>query len=105
MTSARSTASTEGVAGRTGARICERRLKRGLRQADLARACGISPSYLNLIEHDRRRIGGTLLIEMAQALGTDPSTLAHGAGAALRGGVARGRGGGPGARLRGRAGP
>lgn len=69
--------------GCTGARIRERRAERGMRQADLARACGISPSYLNLIEHDRRRIGGALLLEIARVLGTDPATLAHGAGAAL----------------------
>ena len=42
----------------TGNRIRERRLVLGMKQADLAEAVGISASYLNLIEHNRRRIGG-----------------------------------------------
>jgi predicted transcriptional regulator len=39
-----------------------------MRQADLARAAGISPSYLNLIEHNRRRIAGGVLARIAGAL-------------------------------------
>ena len=39
-----------------GSRIRERRLALGLRQADVALRAGISGSYLNLIEHNRRRI-------------------------------------------------
>jgi len=62
----------------TGARIRRRRLDRGLKQADLARACGISPSYLNLIEHDRRRIGGKLLADLAEALEVSPDRLRAG---------------------------
>jgi len=46
----------------TGSRIRERRMIAGVRQADLARRIGISASYLNLIEHNRRRIGGKTLI-------------------------------------------
>lgn len=83
MSTPRAAAAIGSTEGRTGARIRERRIERRLKQADLARACGISPSYLNLIEHDRRRIGGALLIEIARVLGTDPSTLAQGAAAAL----------------------
>ena len=30
----------------TGTRVRERRLRRGLKQADLARAVGVSPAYL-----------------------------------------------------------
>ena len=67
----------------TGSRIRERRAIRGLRQADLARQVGISASYLNLIEHNRRRIGGKLLIDIAQVLGVEPSMLTEGAEAAL----------------------
>ena len=37
-------------------------------QADLARRIGISPSYLNLIEWNKRRIAGSLLRRTAQAL-------------------------------------
>ncbi|GHF49224.1 helix-turn-helix domain-containing protein [Seohaeicola zhoushanensis] len=67
----------------TGTRIRERRSIAGLRQADLARQIGISASYLNLIEHNRRRIGGKLLIDIARVLGVEPSMLTEGAEAAL----------------------
>lgn len=67
----------------TGSRIRERRAIKGLRQADLARKVGISASYLNLIEHNRRRIGGKLLIDIAHVLGVEPSMLTEGAEAAL----------------------
>lgn len=53
----------------TGTRIRERRAMGGLKQSDLARQIGISASYLNLIEHNRRRIGGKLLLDIAAALG------------------------------------
>lgn len=64
---------------RIGARIRAKRGDLGLRQADLARSCGISPSYLNLIEHERRRIGGALLRRIADALDMDPELLSEGA--------------------------
>ncbi len=66
-----------------GTRIRERRIMAGFKQADLARTIGISASYLNLIEHNRRRIGGKLLLDIAAALGVDPSVLTEGAEAAL----------------------
>ncbi len=68
-----------------GTRIRERRQIAGLRQADLARRIGISASYLNLIEHNRRRIGGKVLLRIAEALGVEPSILRDGAEAALLG--------------------
>lgn len=73
------------MAGRTivGSRIRERRIILGLRQVDLARRVGISGSYLNLIEHNRRRIGGKLLVDVAGILGVSPSLLSEGAEAAL----------------------
>lgn len=79
----------------TGSRIRDRRQDRGLRQAELAAAVGISPSYLNLIEHNRRRIAGKLLHDIARELGVEPAMLAAGAEggrvAALRGtGAAQG---------------
>ncbi len=40
----------------TGSRLRERRTALGLRQSDLAERAGISPSYLNLIEHNRRNV-------------------------------------------------
>lgn len=67
----------------TGSRIRERRLVIGMRQADLARQVGISASYLNLIEHNRRRIGGKLLVSLAQSLEVEPSVLTQGAEATL----------------------
>ncbi|PRY94863.1 hypothetical protein BCF33_0465 [Hasllibacter halocynthiae] len=65
--------------GNAGPAIRRRRLALGLKQAELARSCGISPSYLNLIEHGRRRIGGPLLERAARALGVDPGGLEDGA--------------------------
>lgn len=69
--------------GLTGSRIRERRSVAGIRQADLARSLGISASYLNLIEHNRRRIGGKLLLDIARELSVEPSMLTEGAEAAL----------------------
>lgn len=63
----------------TGSRIREKRLDLGIRQATLADAVGISPSYLNLIEHNRRRIGGKLLGDLARALGVEVALLTEGA--------------------------
>ncbi|WP_170761918.1 helix-turn-helix domain-containing protein [Ruegeria lacuscaerulensis] len=67
----------------TGSRIRERRQIAGLRQAELARQVGISASYLNLIEHNRRRIGGKLLVDIAAALVVEPSVLTQGIEATL----------------------
>lgn len=67
----------------TGSRIRERRMMLGHRQADLAKEVGISASYLNLIEHNRRRIGGKLLLAIARSLGVEPSALTEGAEAQL----------------------
>ena len=66
-----------------GTRIRERRVINGLKQSDLARQVGISPSYLNLIEHNRRRIGGKTLIKLADALSVEPTLLSEGAEATL----------------------
>ena len=55
----------------------------GLRQSEVARRAGISASYLNLIEHNRRRIGGKLLLDIAHVLGVEPASLSEGAEAAL----------------------
>lgn len=63
----------------TGSRIRERRTALGLRQSELASQIDISPSYLNLIEHNRRRIAGKLLTRIARALAVDVSVLTQGA--------------------------
>ncbi len=62
-----------------GTRVRERRLALGLRQAEIARAVGISASYLNLIEHNRRRVGADVLAALAIALGVPVAQLAEGA--------------------------
>lgn len=67
----------------TGNRIRERRLVIGLKQSELAERVDISPSYLNLIEHNRRRIGGKLLVAIARALEVEPAALSEGADATL----------------------
>ena len=61
-----------------GMRIRDKRQDRGVRQADLAKSVEISPSYLNLIEHGRRRIGSDLLERIARQLLVEPNHLAHG---------------------------
>lgn len=81
------------AASETGARIRARRLDRGQRQADLAAQVGISPAYLNLIEHGKRRIGGKVLVALARALDVEPHSLTEGPpprlSAALRQAAAR----------------
>lgn len=52
-----------------GTRIRQKRKQMGVSQADLARQMEISPSYLNLIEWNKRRIAGGLLTRAAMALG------------------------------------
>lgn len=66
-----------------GTRIREKRMALGLRQTELAKAAEISPSYLNLIEHNRRRIGGRTLLRLAEALDVEPILLSEGAEATL----------------------
>jgi hypothetical protein len=58
-----------------GIRISSRRRTLGVSQAALARHAGISPSYLNLIERNKRDVGGALLIRIAQALQIDIGEL------------------------------
>jgi transcriptional regulator with XRE-family HTH domain len=67
----------------TGTRLRERRLAAGLRQADVAVLAGISPSYLNLIEHNRRRVSAPVLDRIAAALGLDRDAVSGGREAAL----------------------
>ncbi|MEL6521005.1 MAG: short-chain fatty acyl-CoA regulator family protein [Pseudomonadota bacterium] len=67
----------------TGSRVRQRRTALGRKQADLARAIGISASYLNLIEHNRRGIGGGLLNAIARELQVEPGELVDGVSADL----------------------
>lgn len=66
-----------------GTRIRERRRANKLTQTALAKTVGISASYLNLIEHNRRGIAGRTLIALARELGMQPSDLSEGADATL----------------------
>mgnify|MGYP003647933901 FL=1 len=58
-----------------GGRIKRLRRARKLAQADLALALGISPSYLNLIEHNRRKVTVPLLFAIAGHFGVEPGEL------------------------------
>ncbi len=67
----------------TGTRIREFRRRKGVSQTALARQAGISTSYLNLIEHNKRGIAGKVLLAIARALDVAATELAEGADAAL----------------------
>jgi len=54
-----------------GARLRALRRQQRLTQTELARRLGISPSYLNLIEHDRRVLSADLLIKLSEVLPID----------------------------------
>ena len=58
-----------------GLRISSRRRALGISQAALAQQAGISASYLNLIEHNRRQVGGALLLRLAHELKVDIGEL------------------------------
>lgn len=59
-----------------GFRISNRRKSLKISQAALARLVGISPSYLNLIENNKRDVGGSLLHRIAAQLSIDIDELA-----------------------------
>ncbi|MDO6668536.1 short-chain fatty acyl-CoA regulator family protein [Paracoccus sp. 1_MG-2023] len=61
-----------------GTRIRERRMAQDRRQSDVARAVGISPAYLNLIEHNRRPVSAELLEKLAVELQITPEELSEG---------------------------
>ncbi len=58
-----------------GIRLREARKRLRLTQSTLAKNVGISVSYLNLIEHNKRPIGGALLNRLARELELDVSKL------------------------------
>lgn len=66
-----------------GPRIRERRQARRISQTALARDVGISASYLNLIEHNKRGIAGRVLNAIAKRLEMDPGDLAEGGDALM----------------------
>ena len=54
-----------------GARLRRLRKDRGLTQVKLAEILGISPSYLNMIEHNDRPLTVSLLLKLSESLGVD----------------------------------
>lgn len=58
-----------------GLRIREQRRKLGVKQVDLAERVGVSASYLNLIEANKRRIGGALLNRIGREIGLSADQL------------------------------
>lgn len=58
-----------------GGKVRRLRRQRHMRQGELAAAVGISASYLNLIEHNRRRITVPLLFKLAGFFGLEPGEL------------------------------
>lgn len=67
----------------TGTKLRDRRLAAGIRQAEVAAKAGISASYLNLIEHNRRKVTPEVMERLADALGFDRGALAEGRELAL----------------------
>ncbi|GAA4793297.1 short-chain fatty acyl-CoA regulator family protein [Streptomyces sanyensis] len=55
-----------------GARLRRLREDRRMSQAELARALGISPSYLNQMEHDARPLTVPVLLRLTETFGVDP---------------------------------
>ncbi len=58
-----------------GRKVRSLRSRAGLTQTALAERLGVSPSYLNLIENDRRPLPAGLLIRLAQVLDLDLKAL------------------------------
>lgn len=60
-----------------GAKVRAFRRRDGLTQTDLAQRLSISPSYLNLIEHDQRALPAHLLVKIAQIFQVDLNSFAE----------------------------
>ena len=61
---------------RFGAKVRALRRQKNLSQVGLAEKLGVSPSYLNLIENNRRPLPANLLIRLAQLFGVDVHAFA-----------------------------
>lgn len=68
---------TETKDPQIGGKIRRLRRQRHIAQGDLAEMIGISASYLNLIEHNRRKITVPLLFKIAGYFGIEPGELAE----------------------------
>ncbi len=60
-----------------GAKVRALRRERSLTQAHLAERLGISASYLNLIEHNKRNLSAPLLIKLAEVFDLDLKALSE----------------------------
>ncbi len=60
---------------RLGGKVRALRRRQGLTQVRMAERLEISPSYLNLIEHDKRPLTASLLLRLLQTFDLDPSEL------------------------------
>lgn len=60
-----------------GGKIRRLRRQRHISQGDLAQSIGISASYLNLLEHNRRKITVPLLFKLSGYFGIEPGELAE----------------------------
>src|SRR5215510_3642682 len=76
MTRALSGATEHTDPPRLGAKVRALRRREGLTQVQLADQLGISASYLNLIEANRRPLPANLLIKLAQRFGVDVGAFA-----------------------------
>lgn len=74
--------------GQLGAKVRALRQKRRIAQVELARRLAISPSYMNLIEHDQRPLSAALLLRLAQELGVDLGEFTGAADGHLQGDLA-----------------
>ena len=60
-----------------GQKVRRFRLNKGISQTDMASMIGISPSYLNLIEHNQRPVSVSFLINLGQAFDIDLKEFAE----------------------------
>ena len=61
---------------RLGGKVRSLRRREQLTQVQLAQRLGVSPSYLNLIESNRRPLPAALLIRLTQIFGVDVQAFA-----------------------------
>src|ERR1044071_796148 len=76
MTRAHTTTAERASEPRLGAKVRALRRRESLSQVQLAQQLGISASYLNLIEANRRPLSANLLIKLAQLFGVDVAAFA-----------------------------
>ncbi|MBN9643810.1 short-chain fatty acyl-CoA regulator family protein [Corynebacterium mendelii] len=70
-----------------GSRLKQLRQERGLNQAELAQALGLSASYVNQIEHDVRPVTVPVLLKVTEVFGIDPTFVSRDSNSRLIGEV------------------